>query len=67
MNDNAYWQNRKEAAESLINIITENNGRVTINCMTELLGTLKNRINDPNKQLIKIFVALTGHVFSAVS
>lgn len=34
-----------------------------MNFMNDLLNTLKTRIADPNKQLIKIFVHLTGIVF----
>ena len=35
--------------------------------MSDLLNTLKTRIADPNKQLIKTFVALTGLLFSFMS
>lgn len=65
MNDNANWQNRKMAAESLSNLI-EQSGRVTLGNLTDFLATLKARINDPNKQLIKVFVHLAGLVVCAL-
>ena len=58
------WQKRKEAAEATINLLSEAEGRVHLNCMGDLLNTLKTRIADPNKQLIKTFVYLTGVLFS---
>jgi hypothetical protein len=47
-------------------LINENFGRVTITCVHDLVATLKTRINDTNKQLIKTFVSLTGLVFSTL-
>lgn len=65
MNDNSNWQNRKEAAEMLSSLI-EQGGKVNFGNPTDLLATLKTRINDPNKQLIKHFVHLTGLVLCAL-
>jgi len=53
------------AAESLSNLI-EQSGRVTLGNLTDFLATLKARINDPNKQLIKVFVHLAGLVVCAL-
>jgi hypothetical protein len=49
----------------LSNLI-EQSGRVTLGNLTDLLATLKTRINDPNKQLIKVFVHLAGVVVCAL-
>lgn len=67
MNDNTNWQNRKESAEALIKIIEDNYGKVTIGCIHDFIPTLKTRINDPNKGLIKTFVNLTGIVFASMN
>ena len=61
------WQKRKDAAESVISLLNETEGKVHLNCLHDLLNTLKTRIADPNKQLIKIFVHLTGLVFGFMS
>lgn len=66
MNDNQNWQNRKEAAEALSSLM-EQGGKVNLGNLTDLLATLKNRINDPNKQLIKVFVHLAGLVVCSLS
>lgn len=67
MNDNGNWQKRKDAAESL-SALLDQGGKVTFgNTTNDLLTTLKVRINDPNKQLIKIFVHLTGQVLCNLS
>lgn len=66
MNDNANWENRKNAAESLSSLI-EQGGKIPSASMSELLATLKTRVNDPNKQLIKVFVHLTALVFGILS
>ncbi len=67
MNDNGNWQKRKDAAESL-SALLDQGGKVTFgNTTNDLLATLKVRINDPNKQLIKVFVHLTGQVLCSLS
>ena len=66
MNDNGNWQKRKDAAETL-SALLEQGGKVSFgNTTNDLLATLKVRINDPNKQLIKIFVHLTGQVLCSL-
>ena len=67
MNDNGNWQNRKQTGEAIINLINDNFGRVTIQCMNDLMNSLKMRINDSNKQLIKVFMQLTGVLFSVLN
>lgn len=66
MNNNN-WEKRRDSAEALTSIIVENDGRVTITCVHDLVATLKTRINDPNKSLIKTFVHLTGLVFGSIN
>jgi hypothetical protein len=66
MNDNGNWQKRKEAAESLSNLLDQG-GRFSFgNTINDLVATMKVRINDPNKQLIKLFVHLAGQVLCAL-
>lgn len=66
MNDNGNWQKRKDAAESL-SVLIDQGGKITFgNTTNDLLTTLKARINDSNKQLIKVFVHLTGQVLCAL-
>ena len=66
MNDNGNWQKRKDAAESL-SCLLDQGGKFSFgNTINDLLATLKIRINDPNKQLIKIFVHVTGQVLCAL-
>ena len=66
LNDNSNWENRKNAAEALTSII-EQGGKIPSGNMSELLSTLKARVNDPNKQLIRVFVHLTGMVLGVLS
>lgn len=61
--NHADWQKRKDAAEATINLLNDVEGKVHISCLHDLLATLKTRIADPNKQLIKTFVHLTGLIF----
>jgi hypothetical protein len=63
MNDSTNWQNRKDSVENLITLISDYPGKVKIDCIGDLMNTLKTRINDPNKQLIKLFMQLTGLLF----
>ena len=65
--NHADWQKRKDAAETVISLLNDVEGKVHIACMVDLLNTLKTRIADPNKQLIKTFVHLTGLVFGFMS
>jgi hypothetical protein len=41
--------------------------KVTSTNLHEFFVILKNRISDPNKQLIKIFVVLVGEVFGTIT
>lgn len=67
MNDNKNWDKRKEGAEALISLINEYGDKASVgNSIHDLLSTLRVRINDPNKQLIKVFIHLTGLVFSVM-
>ena len=66
LNDNGNWQKRKEACEALSNLLQQG-GRISFgNTINDLVATIKIRINDPNKQLIKGFVHLAGQVFCAL-
>ena len=67
MNDNSNWQKRKESAEAIMALVNDNFGRVTITCMNDLMNNLKNRINDPNKNIIKTFMQLAGVLFPILS
>lgn len=45
-------------------MINEYGDKISLgNSVYDLLSTLRVRINDPNKQLIKVFIQLTGLVF----
>ena len=48
-------------------MLEEAEGKINFGNSSELLNTLKTRINDPNKQLIKVFVHLTGLVVPLLS
>lgn len=48
-------------------LVSDNSGRVIIGCIHDLMNGLKMRINDPNKQLPKIFMQLTGVLFPTLS
>ncbi len=61
------WQKRRDSAEQVINLLNDTEGKIPSSCLSELLNTLKVRIADPNKQLIKTFVNLTGIVFGLMS
>ena len=50
-----------------MNLVNENFGRVTIGCMNDLMNNLKGRINDPNKQLPKLFMQLAGVLFPVLN
>lgn len=66
MNDNSNWQKRKEGAEILSSQL-EFGGKVSFgNGLNDLLSTLKAHINDTNKQLIKVFVHLSGLVLVSI-
>ena len=65
--NHADWQKRKESAEYAIELLSDTNGKVHLSCLPDLLNTLKTRIADPNKQLIKTFVNLTGIIFGLMS
>ena len=68
MNDKINWDKRKEGAQALISLINEYGDKVSLgNSTNDLLSTLRVRINDPNKQLIKIFIHLTGLVFTLLN
>lgn len=62
------WQKRKQSAEMLIAVLSSN-GEAKINStvLMEFLNTLKIRIADPNKNIIKYFIQLTGLVFQNMS
>ncbi len=48
-------------------LVNDNFGRVTINCMNDLMNSLKPRINDPNKNSVKTFMQLAGVLFPVLS
>lgn len=50
-----------------MSLVNDNFGRVTIGCMNDLMNNLKTRINDPNKNIIKTFMQLTGVLFPVLS
>ena len=51
----------------MIKLIERNSGKVIIRNFGEVSAILKSRINDPNKQLIKLFVHLIGLMFEALN
>ena len=62
------WQKRKESAEAIISTISNNmEAKINSNVLFDLLGTLKTRIADPNKNIVKYFVQLTGLIFETMS
>jgi nitrate reductase NapE component len=50
-----------------MSLINDNFGKVTINCMNDLVNNVKQRINDPNKNNIKTFMQLGGVLFPILS
>jgi hypothetical protein len=50
-----------------MSLVNDNFGRVTITCMNDLMNNLKTRINDPNKNIIKTFMQLSGALFPVLS
>lgn len=71
LNDSSNWQNRKESCEKLtsylVNLRKENtNAKITSHLIHDFFGTVKSRISDPNKQLIKNFITLVGEIFLAL-
>lgn len=72
LNDNTNWQNRKESADKLIKYfgsLHKDKPRAVVcsQILGDFMGVLKIRIADPNKQLIKIFVALVAEVFKCLT
>ena len=61
------WQKRKESAEAAISLLQNTNSKFTIGCLNDFLNALKQRIADPNKNIIKYFVQLTGIVFELMT
>lgn len=58
------WQKRKESAEAIISIISNNmDAKMNSGVLFDFLNTLKARIADPNKNIVKYFVQLTGLMF----
>lgn len=58
------WQKRKQSAEALISLIGNNmDSKINSSVLFDLLNTLKTRIADPNKNIVKFFVQLTGLLF----
>lgn len=58
------WQKRKESAEAIIEILSSNSEqKINLPCLHDLLSTLKVRVADPNKNIVKYFVQLTALVF----
>jgi len=62
INDAANWQLRKEGIESLDALLNQNQHRVLMNGLIDLITALKSRINDPNKSLCKLFISFTAHL-----
>ena len=48
-------------------LVNDNFGRVTINCMNDVMNNVKIRINDPNKNNIKTFMQLAGVLFPVLN
>lgn len=42
--------------------MNQNQHRVLMNGLTDLITALKGRINDPNKSLCKLFISFTAHL-----
>ena len=62
------WQKRKESAEAIIDILSRHEDeKMNLACLGDLLNTLKTRIADPNKNIVKYFVQLTVLVFQVMS
>ena len=58
------WQKRRDSAEAIIRILqSSEKPKLGYHCLSDLLNSLKVRIADPNKNIIKTFVQLTGIVF----
>lgn len=69
LNDSQNWQNRKESCENIIRYFSSQSPSMTfyMDNLNDFLTILRNRICDPNKQLIRSFVSLIGWVFQFLS
>jgi hypothetical protein len=62
------WQKRKESAEAITAVISNNmEAKINSTVLFDLLNTLKTRIADPNKNIVKYFVQLSGLLFETMS
>lgn len=62
------WQKRKESAQAIIGLISNNmEAKISPPVLFDFLNTLKARIADPNKNIVKYFVQLTGLIFETMS
>jgi hypothetical protein len=67
LNDNNFsWQQRKETVEYLIRMLENYEGKLVMNGLGEVISTLKSKLADPNKHLIRLYAQLIGLVFKAL-
>jgi hypothetical protein len=60
------WQVKKEALEALEKILAEASGRILPNGLGELIASLKNKLNDGNKNLVRLMVQFITKLVDAL-
>lgn len=60
------WQQKKEVLDQIEKIINENNGRILPNGLGELTSAIKNKLNDKNKNLVRIIISFITKLFEAL-
>lgn len=60
------WTIKKEVIDSIIQIINEANCRILPNGLGDLIAAIKNKLNDGNKNLVKILISFLGKLFEAL-
>lgn len=54
------WKNRKEGLESLEKLLNENNNRIKIDGLYDLIAALKARLSDSNKSIVRGYIGFVG-------
>ena len=60
------WGEKKEAIETIMKAITAANNKILPNGMKELITVIKAKLNDGNKNLVRLIVSLLGQVCEAL-
>ena len=60
------WKIRKEGLDALEQLLISSNNRILPNGLHDLVGALKVRLSDPNKSLVRGFIAFVGKFATAL-